>query len=365
MKKLLFGTTALVAAGLVTSANAADKISLSLGGYMNQEIGIADNKAGETNVNLVSNAEVAFGGKTTLDNGITIGVDVQLEANSQAGDVIDESYLYIQAGWGKVILGTENGVGDLITTHAPSVGPNGIDGSNATFWVSNASSNNAPTSIDASASGDHEKMTYISPKLFDLLQAGVSYTPSQNAEDGKGVSTTTSTHNIYEATILFDTTVSGVGVRASSSYGHASNSGPVGATRQISAGLSLKFAGFTVGGGYGRTITPATNAVANPASGDGWAYNLGVSYATGPYAVSLGYHYGEAEGNEGDNGSNESVLHSELGFKYNVSSGVDFKSGISYTKFEEDVEETAGAQPGAPEYESDGWTWINGIYLSF
>jgi hypothetical protein len=363
MKKILFGTTALVAAGLVTSANAADKISLSLGGYMNQEIGIADNKAGETNVNLVSNAEVAFGGKTTLDNGITIGVDVQLEANSQAGDVIDESYAYIQGGWGKVILGTENGVGDLITTHAPAVGPNGIDGSNATFWVSNASSNNAPTSIDASASGDNEKMTYISPKLFDMLQAGVSYTPSTDAEDGKGVSATTSMHHVYEATVLFDTDVAGVGVRASSSYLHGSVQGTTGSREQISAGLSMKFAGFTVGGGYGRNKQKANAAAA--ANGDGWSYNLGIAYATGPYGVSLGYHYGEAEGNTGDNGSNESVMHTELGFKYNVSSGVDFKSGISYTKFEEDVEETAGAQPGAPEYESDGWTWINGIYLSF
>ena len=364
MKKILFGTTALVEAGLVTPTHAADKISLSLGGYMNQEVGIADNRDGETNVNLVSNAEVSFGGKTTLDNGMTIGVDVQLEANSQAGDQIDESYLWIESGWGKAILGTENGVGDLITTHAPSVGPMGIDGSNATFWVSNASSNNAVTSIDAAGSGDHEKITYISPKLFDLVQAGVSYTPSLNAEDGKGVSTTTSTHDVVEATLLLDTTVSGVGIRASTSYGRGSISGPVGTTQQISAGLNIKFAGFTVGGGYGRNIVPASSAVANPASGDGWAYNLGVSYATGPYGVSLGYHYGEAEGNEGDNGANESILVSELGFSYNVSSGVDFKSGIAYVRFEEDTANSV-FNGAAFEAENDGWTWINGIYLSF
>ena len=364
MKKILFGTTALVAAGLVTSANAADKISLSLGGYMWQEVGIADNVAGETNVNLVSNAEISFGGKTTLDNGITIGVDVQLEANSQAADQIDESYLWIESTWGKVILGTENGVGDLITTHAPGVGPFGIDGSNVGYWVSNAASNNAVATIDVAGSGDHEKITYISPKLFDLVQAGVSYTPSLSAEDGKAVSTTASTHDIYEATVLVTTSVAGVAVRASTSYLHGSNTGAGGPLEQISAGLSTSFAGFTVGGGYGRTITKATNADATAASGDGWAYNLGVSYVTGPYGVSLGYHYGQAEGNTGDNGSNENLLVSELGFSYNISSGVDFKSGISYARYDEDTANSV-FNGAAFEAENDQWTWINGIYLTF
>jgi hypothetical protein len=211
-------------------------------------------------------------------------------------------------------------------------------------------------------SGDHEKITYISPKLLDMLQAGVSYTPSLNAEDAKGVSTTTATHDAYEATLLLDTTIAGVGVRTSTSYGHASNSGVTGSTKQFSAGLNLSMAGFTLGGGYGRSITKANQLA--PASADGWAYNIGLSYATGPYAVSLGYHHGEAEGNAGDNGSNEKYDTAELGFKYNVSSGVDFKSGVSYTKFSEDTELTERSA-GVGEYESDGWVWVNGIYLSF
>jgi hypothetical protein len=305
----------------------------------------------------VSNTEVFFKGSTTLDNGITIGADIQLEGNSQAGDQIDESYAWIESSWGKVILGTENGVGDLITTHAPAVGPNGVDGSNSTFWVSNASSNNAKTSIDVSDSGDNEKITYISPKLLDMLQAGVSYTPSTDAEDGKAVSSTGSMSDVYEATVLLDTTVAGVGVRTSASYLHGNVSGTTGNRDSYSAGLSLSMAGFTLGGGYGRTIRK------NNAS-DGWAYNIGLSYATGPYAVSLGYHHGEAEGTLSDNGSNEKYDTAELGFKYNVSSGIDFKSGVSYTKFSEDVElnERSG---GLGEYESDGWVWVNGIYLSF
>ena len=41
MKKILLGTTAIVAAGMIAapSADAADKIKLSVGGYMNQWFG--------------------------------------------------------------------------------------------------------------------------------------------------------------------------------------------------------------------------------------------------------------------------------------------------------------------------------------
>ncbi|MRG71499.1 porin [Alphaproteobacteria bacterium HT1-32] len=356
MKKILFGTTALVAAGLVTSAHAAEKIKLGVSGYMWQEVGVADSRAGQTTVNLVSNTEVHFKGSTTLDNGLTIGADIQLEGNSQAADQIDESYAWIESKtWGKVILGTENGVGDLITTHAPGVGPMGIDGSNATYWFTNTGSA-APTSIDASDSGDNEKLTYISPKLGGMFQAGVSYTPSTDAEDGKGPSANTSLHNVVEGTLLLDTDIAGFGVRSSVSALHGSNQGANNRT-VYSAGLNVSYAGFTVGGGWGRRINKG-------ATTDGSAYNIGVSYATGPYGLSLGYHNGTANGSNGDNGSEDGFTATELAMSYKISDGVDFKSGVSYVQFEQDVE-TNPLNGGGNGYENDGWIWINGIYLSF
>ncbi|MEQ8709309.1 MAG: porin [Rhodospirillales bacterium] len=356
MKKILFGTTALVAAGLVTSAHAAEKIKLGVSGYMWQEVGVADSRNGQTTVNLVSNTEVHFKGTTTLDNGLEIGADIQLEGNSQAGDQIDESYAWISSKtWGKLQLGTENGVGDLITTHAPSVGPMGVDGSNATYWFTNTGSS-APTSIDVSQSGDNEKITYISPKLAGMLQAGVSYTPSTDAEDGKGPSATTSTHNVFEGTLLLDTDIAGVGVRTSVSALHGANQGGTN-LNAYSAGLSLSYAGFTLGGGWGRNQNKG-------AATDGSAYNLGLSYATGPYGVSFGFHNGTANGANGDAGREDGVLVSELAMSYKISDGVDFKSGVSYVQFEQDTE-TTPTNPGGAGYENDGWIWINGIYLSF
>ena len=96
MKKILLGSTAIVAAGMIASvpsANAASKMKLSVGGYMEQWVGFTsgDYGAGQdySGFSTVSDGEIHFKGKTKLDNGITVGVNVQLEAQ-QGGDQIDE-----------------------------------------------------------------------------------------------------------------------------------------------------------------------------------------------------------------------------------------------------------------------------------
>ena len=100
MKKILLGSTAIVAAGMIASvpsANAASKMKLSVGGYMEQWVGFTsqDDGAGQdySGFSTVSDGEIHFKGKTKLDNGITVGVNVQLEAQ-QGGDQIDEPVSY-------------------------------------------------------------------------------------------------------------------------------------------------------------------------------------------------------------------------------------------------------------------------------
>ena len=94
MKKLLYGTTALVAAGMVAGgAQAADKIKVGVGGYFyGYLVGVSqDDSAASSGVSadpgnnrrghhINREGEIIFTGKTTLDNGIQFGVQVQLEA---------------------------------------------------------------------------------------------------------------------------------------------------------------------------------------------------------------------------------------------------------------------------------------------
>ncbi|HTH15238.1 MAG TPA: porin, partial [Magnetospirillum sp.] len=128
MKKVLIASTALVAASLAGGgAQASEKIKLELGGYSKWWIVGAwqedsfKRAAGvqPVAVDVKGDNQIYFGGDTTLDNGLKIGVNVVLEAGGGnetravnlgsvvSTDVIDKSNIYVEGGFGKVIVGTE------------------------------------------------------------------------------------------------------------------------------------------------------------------------------------------------------------------------------------------------------------------
>ncbi len=65
-------------------------------------------------------SEIHFLPSITLDNGLKIGANVQLEG-FQGGDQIDESFLFIDGSFGRVLLGSENSAGYLMHYGAPDV----------------------------------------------------------------------------------------------------------------------------------------------------------------------------------------------------------------------------------------------------
>ena len=113
MRKVLLGTTALVAAGLMAgTAQAADMIGLSLSGYFSAGLAVTNQDLDEGKRNHVFNreGEIYFRGSTTLDGDVlqTVGVNVELEAES-LGDQIDETYLYFGGPFGQIRLGQDDG----------------------------------------------------------------------------------------------------------------------------------------------------------------------------------------------------------------------------------------------------------------
>jgi hypothetical protein len=103
MKKALYGSTALAAAGLLAgAAQAADKIKLGVGGYFqafgvysDQDDGVGEPAANLRDHHIAREGEIYFRGSTALDNGIEVGVLVQLEASTCA-DQIDQSYIWFE-----------------------------------------------------------------------------------------------------------------------------------------------------------------------------------------------------------------------------------------------------------------------------
>ena len=448
MKKILFASTALVAAGLLTtgSAQASDKISLQLGGfskwwvvgawnsssYLQSGIGTSGagsvtNTAGGTtagttagtpapnsydNVNVKGDNEVWFGGSTKLDNGIKVGVDIHLEAGGHSDmttDTIDKSYIYVEGGFGKFIVGTQKNGTYLLHVTAPDAAGNWNEGGIMTNGYAIA----RPTKVNGMAggsttaiatTGNAEAFTYVAPTFYGLTVGG-SYLPHGEREDlrsqsnlnavtigndGTGGYVEDGVQEVYGAGALYANTFGGVGVKVSAGAIQAKLAPDLGGSWVEQAyGSQLSYAGFTLGGSFrhqgAQNVHDLTGLNANsnaygrnglaflgnvtasvPGSfGDGNAWDLGLMYATGPYSVSFSYFRSSVESAYVSDGHDITDFY-QLSAKYNLGPGVDILGSAGYAVYNGAYSQTAAqAAVGQTPNQNSGWTVMSGVSLTF
>ena len=231
MKHLLYGTTALVAAGLIAGvaapAKADDKpIQITIGGYFYAFFDVTQSHPGTLDVvqsvlqngaapsgqpaTALSNrgmkvkSRIQFDGRTQLDNGLVAGLRVQLRGNtadsnvinaagtvgSSSEDQIDEHFLFLDsATYGRMEAGATASAPrkmwyGAITPAMPYHGinsPNFIDMPGAQAGVALSQ----PTTIlHSSGQTDRaDKVSYYTPRIAGF-QLGVSYAPNEcNSND--------------------------------------------------------------------------------------------------------------------------------------------------------------------------------------
>ncbi|WP_417827388.1 porin [Thalassospira sp.] len=358
MKKILFASSALVAIAAAGSAQASEPIKLSVGGFMNQWIGVADEdntgSDGRNNA-FQSNTEIHFKGSTTLDNGIEVGAVVELEGETSS-DQIDEQYLYVNGNFGRLEVGKNDSAADSMQIVAPAVGPVGVNDGDLSLWVDSYLIDTSTTS------GDQNRATYYTPNL-NGFRLGVSFAD----DSGRNGS--------------FDTTVDGssIGGYHSDTSGDGDNIVSVGAEYTgdfdgvsfgVSAigenrgegnvyggGFNVGVANFTFGGSYSHTEDDyGISDRGTPAVSDTDQFDIGVSYAMDAAAVSLTYgyaDYGNADTDGSLTGAGE-LNTVDLGLAYTLGAGVAWKSSIFW--FDDEVE-------GGTD--NDGYGAVTGLALSF
>ena len=189
MKKLLLSSAAVLGLAAIATPASANGLSLDLGGHYKGYVAVhdQDDPAGTESraVDWFQETELHFGGETTLDNGLTVGVHVEAETDGGDAFAVDESYAYFAGSWGRVNAGDEDGAAYLLQVAAPSADSN-IDGIRQ--FINPVSYTNlgigvtqridyANDGINGIAlTGDENKLTYLSP-IMNGFQAGVSYTP--------------------------------------------------------------------------------------------------------------------------------------------------------------------------------------------
>ncbi len=415
MKKLLLGSTAIAVAGLVAGPAMAEdgKISLSVGGYYQNIVTFVSQDDDDINVgigggnfeipydrefnpvNVRHEGEIHFKGETTLDNGLNVGFQAQLEAITQ-GDQMDETYLYFSGSWGRLVMGSENSAPYLMAYAAPYAGL-GINSPNF-FMFSPSLSASAATSGYLNLASDANKITYFTPR-FGGFQLGVSYTPNIDSAGGNrqtfGLNTDEDAgdlNHVIAAGVNFVESFNGVDVAifAGAEWANREEDGVAVITmiptppqgtffavaeddyQSYQAGLNIGFSGFTVGGSVSYVDAGFDDDFVDSDS-DQWFYDVGATYSTGPWTVGLTYSYSDLELNGGalafpfGYSTFESRRHMvELGASYALSPGVTIYGAGQWMKQLNDYEVDAVVGPDIDaDQDTEGWGLSIGTKLSF
>lgn len=317
MKKVLLGSTALVAAGLIAGhAEAADGVKLSLGGYYRGVAGVMfDDFDGAAagleddlrNYVFKQDVEVHFKGETTLDNGLTVGAVVQLEGQT-SGDQIDEVYAYFSGGWGELRFGDD----DEALTQLCSIGPSGAAnfGADSPFFsFSNSAANNTALPLGALAyastngtcygmTGDSTKLIYFSPN-FGGFSFAMSFSPddtedTRNSTNGAGTRFENNGGDSEALSIAanFNHDFNGVtlNIGGGATWSFDREAAPAADEKQDYQGYaSVGFFGFTIGGSVEQRVDFGGD------DSDRLVYGAGVTYNWDAWTVGIGWTHGDYE----------------------------------------------------------------------
>jgi len=344
MKKILFGTTALVAAGMVVgAASAAEKMKVGVSGYQQLYLiyGSQSDNAGEPAANLrnhgiLKEGEIHFKASTTMDNGIKVGWESELEGESgAAARVMDENYVWMSGDFGRVVIGGYWGPSLLMSHNAPGAAPGWGDFANLAPATNPAANTvGGPNSFAAFTFKDN-KIQYYSPVIGPGLKIGVAYTPELGAsQNGVGGFTTDNTAgdsgSTYEVALELNTKVGKGSLGAYAVYlKSALEAASAGAEDRIAwaLGATLGMGAWSVGGGYKIDNEGVT------ADSDEVHYGLGGSYSMGPVKYALNYVAGTDENGGGANADDVTFL--QLSMAYSWGPGVTLGAGIQNTKYED------------------------------
>jgi hypothetical protein len=371
-------------------SKSAERIKLGLSGYYQQFAVITDQSyktrpTAATNdthrktqfVDNKHNAEICVIGQTTLDNGLTVGVNVQIEAFTES-DTVDESYLFLQSPtMGQLLIGDENNAGYLLHVTAPDGGIS-LDSGDlcnlrafetgtgtqqaGTFGGLGANLFDSPTCTTNLRINDNDsgKFTYITPR-FAGFQAGISYIPNlESGGDNNSALTAVGTgdngrnsglKNGVAGGLNFTETFGDFGVQASGGamWAESFSGGANGSNANLvayNAGAQFSVAGFSVGGGWlwvpqgqrGNLTAAQAAAVGgtagSPIRSNGMSWTAGAAYEFGPYKVGIDYMYGD--NNKTTSGGKDRLEQGIVSGTYTMGPGIRLVGGVMYYDWQEE-----------------------------
>lgn len=418
MKKLLIGTSALVAASALAGvANAAEPLKLSVGGFGSVFTGYASQEdkyldglrsfgdgSEVSAVDVKGDNELHFKAKSTLDNGLTVAFKVEMEAGGKdpVGKVVDEYHISLGGAFGTIIAGADDNALAAIANRAPHMGGRLLgaglsDGDMVEgLWIVKPKSLSVTNDVTAATldgakggyatyvdtNGDSESISYLTPAIAGFT-LGATYVP--DAAQGRNKADQPFGKNTLDAY--------GVGLAYAGKFGDLGVNADIGwltgdhpdadSHNEYQAGLALSYGGFMIGGGY-RLIDqkystakkqPSTNSIV---TSDADAWEVGVGYKSGPYGIALGYTETSIDKNRNitatapviastNSSSKDKTRIVQLTSEYTMGPGVMLVGGLGYAKYDDKtISGNAGLTADQRKLgKNSGWVAVTGLSLAF
>ncbi len=374
MKKVLLGTSALIAAAaLFASAASAQTPKVTIGGFADFQAGLVneDLDAGRRDHGFRNDTEISVHVDGKTDAGLGYGAVVDLEADTtpdadNQGFNASRTYVYLSGLWGRFELGSNQGASETMRVDASSIAAatGGIDGAWTYFANNKFTPTNQPfittpslplahgsTTVLGDESTDNaNKVTYYSPR-YSGFQLGLSYQPDYK-DRGQSVTRTNNDPNEsgenFDAGLNYEGSYSGVSIGAAvtGQVGNAENSN----TEDLAAwnaGGKLGYMGFTVAGSYGSWDD---SLAAKNSNADADYYTAGVGYDYKQFAVSATYLDSTIDLGRVDNDFKNLVV----GVDYKLAPGLTPYAEASFYRFDADTRAN-----------NDGDVFIVGTQLAF
>lgn len=334
----LMGVTALTLTAHAGTVGSKDAMSVSLGGEFRFNVGFADQDVsagrGRGYAFSVDESEIKIRAKNTADNGLEYGVSIDLNAAAADTSAADEAYAFIDSNWGRVEMGDQDDASDRMALHAYNilVGRQGGDG-DAPDYIQFGGRTISAQGFDSTS--DDTKLTYFSPRLAGF-QLGVSLTPDSGVNSGTAGLTDTDNDGNFENVFGLGATWEGkldeleIAVGLVGEFGDSEDAlggDTEGEIESVGVGANVTYAGFSFGAFYADLAEKGLSEANRTAGRDaGFYYDLGVSYTTGLWGVSLGYFASTVSNTTGRADSDVELI--SLDVAYDVAPGWELTGSL-------------------------------------
>jgi outer membrane protein OmpU len=408
MRKILASTTALVSVALLLGAGQAaaqakkeGPIQVGIGGYFyGYFVGVSQDDSGPSatraaepgygvrNYAIFRKSRIQFDGLTNLDNGVKVGLRVQLRGEANSTDQIDQSYLFFDTAFGRVELGKTPSAPNKMFYGAPTPIP-GMGANSPDFLPMALPGQYNPGSNFASspsafinfgvASDKDEKITYFTPRIAGF-QFGASFTPTSckvgspangvtvcGIANGFGLKNVTGKQDqVFEAGANYVNTFGPVDAAVYIGYGQGKLAANTSTNtfrnqQQYGVGGSLVWAGFTLGAAYrynNMGIRQGDLTLGNlPDQQQDW--QVGLSYAWDQWTVGAQYQHTNARVKTatGTKAGTDTLDGWSAGVNYLLGPGITLVGGVQYFDLD--------SYTNLPQNQNKAWNYLVGTKLEF